>query len=65
MSIDKTLALARKHLTEASNGSDRFCMYEAIKAQDRGDLDAAKMWAIKSLAHSVGIFHNDYRRIAA
>lgn len=62
MTTDKILALARKHLTENSNGSDRFCMYEAVEAMNRGDLTAAKMWAVKSLAHSVGVFHPDYKR---
>jgi hypothetical protein len=65
MNINMILSVARKHLTENSNGSDRFCMYEAVKAQDRGDYPAAMSWARKSLAHSVGIFHVDYRKVSA
>lgn len=53
------LALARKHL----NGSSaRACMADAVAAQDKGDLALAERWALRSLAHSVGILHADYAR---
>ena len=55
---NKVLALARKHLGE--NSSARACMASAVTAQNDGDLDLAARWALRSLAHSVGILHADY-----
>ena len=67
MNTDKILILARKHV---GNGGDmdssaRFCLTEAARAVDEGRLNAARMWAIKSLAYSVGIFHPDHKRASA
>ena len=55
---NKVLMLARKHLGQ--NSSARSCMADAINALNTGDLDLATRWALRSLAHSVGIFHADY-----
>ena len=55
--------LARRNINEDS--SARFCLAQAVKLNDEGALDSAKMWAVKSLAYSVGVFHADYKKVAA
>lgn len=40
-------------------------MEDAVTLAGNGDLDAAKVRAIKSLAYSVGVFHQDYKRAIA
>ena len=66
MNAAQTLTLARKHLAAAiQESSARFCMTGAVRALDDGALDSAKMWALKSLGYSVGVFHADYKRAAA
>ena len=63
MDANKTIILARKHLANAiQESSARLCLADAVAAYDRGDLVAAKTWAKKSLAYSVGILHADYQR---
>ena len=67
MNTDKIVILARKH---AGNGSDmessaRFSLAEAVRAINEGRLDSARMWAIRSLEYSVGIFSADYKRATA
>lgn len=63
MNLPKILSLARKHVGNggAVASSARLCLTDAESAQTRGDLDAAKRWALKSIAYSVGILHADYR----
>lgn len=65
LALGSVMSIARKHLTESGNGSDRFCFNEMNAAFVRGDPSATRMWAIKSLQHSVGIFHPDYRRVTS
>lgn len=55
------IQLARQWLNE--NASARLCLSDAIKNYDDGDFKAARIWAKKSLFHSVGIFHADYKRV--
>lgn len=63
MNTNQVIILARKHLgTGEMNSSARLCLSEAIRYQERGELDYAKERAIKSLAYSVGMFHPDYKR---
>jgi len=61
---DRAIILARKHVGNgaAMESSARFCLADAIVQLDAGNLDAAHMWAKKSLSYSVGIFHADYKR---
>ena len=65
-SLDSLLIAARKHVGNgaAMESSARACLADAVRANDSGDLDAARMWALKSLAYSVGVFHDDHRRFA-
>lgn len=56
---EKVLRLARKHL--GNNSSARACMKDSIAALNRGELDLAMRWALRSLAHSIGILHVDYK----
>jgi hypothetical protein len=63
---NRAIILARKHLAANPDGesSARFCLYNAIRATERDDYGAAHKWAVKSLAHSVGMFHLDYKSVA-
>jgi hypothetical protein len=63
MNATKAITLARKHITEGSmESSARLCLADAIRQFDAGNYQAAQMWAQKSLAYSVGVFHPDYRK---
>ncbi len=63
MTADKVIVLARKHLgTGAMDSSARLCLKDAVELQAEGMLDYAKARALKSLAYSVGVFHQDYQR---
>ncbi len=66
MTADKAIITARKHIGSGAemDSSARFCLNDALRAYERGDYDAARMWAKKSLAYSVGIAHSDYRKVA-
>lgn len=67
MTHDKAIILARKHVGNGAvmESSARFCLAQAIERQEEGMLDAAKSWAVRSLAYSVGIGHQDYKRAQA
>ena len=64
MNTDTILTLARKHLgnNAVMESSARLCLETAIQQYDYGQVETAKMWAIKSLSYSVGVFHADYKR---
>jgi hypothetical protein len=53
-----TTQLIEKATELANNSSAIFCAAQAKQLQDNPI--NAKMWALKSIAHSVGIFHPIY-----
>lgn len=65
MNTNDVIALARKNLGGEMQSSAKLCLSDAEELQRRGDDDAAKTRAIKSLAYSVGIFHPDYAAASA
>lgn len=66
MQASKAIILARKHVGNGAvmKSSARACLTDAVRCFDNGDLNAAKMWAVKSLMYSVGLFHKDCQRAA-
>lgn len=64
MNVQQILSLARKHLGNgaAMESSARACLADAISCSDAGRLDCARIWALRSLSFSVGIFHPDFER---
>ncbi len=64
MNTDSLMIAARKHLGGEMESSARACFADAIKAQDSGNDQAARMWALKSLQYSVGVFSPIYRKAA-
>ena len=62
---NKAIILARKHIGNGAlmDSSARVCLNDALRAVEREDYKAAKMWALSSLAYSVGIFHADYQKV--
>lgn len=65
MNATKTIIAARKNLGGDMESSARLCLADAIRLFDEGDLDAAQRRALKSLAYSVGVFHQDYIKAAS
>ena len=59
------LALARKHVGNGAEmeSSARLCLADAVALAARGEALKAQDRARKSLAYSVGIFHDDYIRV--
>lgn len=62
MTTEKIIILARKHLGGTMESSARLCLADAIRFQDSGELDLARMRAVESLRYSVGVFHKDFVR---
>lgn len=64
MNTNDAIILARKHVGNGAvmESSARLCLADAVRLQDEGKLDIAKERAVRSLAYSVGVFHNDYKR---
>ncbi len=57
------ITLAATH--QANSSSAQYSLRDAMNQQALGNADAARMWAIRSLAHSVGIFSTDYQKAMA
>ena len=64
MTTDKMIRLARQHRDEGSSPSARACLADAVEQNDAGNDTAARMWALKSLAHSLDVFSADYQKAA-
>jgi hypothetical protein len=64
MNTQQAIILARKHVITGApkESSALFCLSDAIEMMERGDLESAKKWALRSMAYSVGVFHADYKR---
>ena len=63
MNVDRVIVLARKHIGSGSmESSARLCLEDALRLSEKGELDAAKKRALKSLAYSIGILAPDYLR---
>lgn len=63
MNTDTLINLARRHAVEdKTGGSARFCLAEAVEQHAAGNYSGARRWAMKSLAHSVGVLHADYQK---
>jgi hypothetical protein len=65
LNTSAVIALARKHVLAdevAMRSSAEHCLAEALSAQEKGSLEYAKQWALRSLKYSVGVFHADYKR---
>ena len=66
MNMNSVLILARKHLGKgAMPASARLALADAVALVNDGKLDDARRRALKSLAYSVGLGHQDYRRAAS
>ena len=64
MMTEQIIILARKHIGGDMESSARACLEDAINCQDKGLYESARMWALRSLGYSVGIFHPDYDKAA-
>jgi len=66
MHISEIIALAEKHVEKAQMlSSAKLCLSDAKELVGRGEVESAKVRALKSLAYSIGILHPDYRAAAA
>ena len=63
MTLDKVFALAVKHLGQGNmESSARLCLADARQLEANGDLDGARVRALKSLQYSIGFASPDYIR---
>ena len=63
MNTNDIIILARRHLGKGEmESSARLCFSDALSLYETGDYANAKKRAIKSLAYSVGMFHEDYAK---
>lgn len=65
LTLGDLLSLASDWHGICGNSSSKSCLEDATNAIYRGDRTAAKAWIVRSLAHSVGIFHHAYKAAAA
>lgn len=72
ISTEKAIILARKNLESVlgkksiiMESSARLCLSDAILLFEKGDYKSAKKRAADSLKYSVGVFHEDYKRVVS
>lgn len=66
MDLRDSIELARKHAERpGSDPSARFALGEARARLAAHQYEASLFWVRRSLKHSVGIFHPDYKQVAA
>jgi len=67
MNTEQAIVIARKHVGNGAqmDSSARLCLSDAISIMEKGNLESAKKWAVRSLSYSVGVFHSDYQLAAA
>lgn len=67
MNTDKAIKLARLHAViepkGAMNSSARVALEDAVRCQERGELNFAAHRALQSLKYSVGMFHADCKAV--
>jgi hypothetical protein len=64
METSQVIGLAQKHVRNGAlmQSSAQLCLDDAVLLRNNGHLEDAKRRALKSLAYSVGVFHEDYGR---
>lgn len=64
MGTYEIIILARKHAIATNNDSAMICLADAISLYNKFQWYYARKRALKSLAYSVGMFHDDYKKAA-
>jgi len=62
MNTNEVIILARKHLGSGDMVSARLRLSAAIQLHEEEHYTRARASALRSIAYSVGHFHEDYRR---
>ena len=56
----KVLDMVKLADANKNNTSSILCARDALYQYEVGDKENARFWALRSLMHSVGVFHKDY-----
>ncbi|BAU40154.1 hypothetical protein [Ralstonia phage RSP15] len=62
MKVQDIIKLAEKHVKVTGNTSAAICLQDAKSMIERGFDNYARVRALDSLKHSVGVFHSDYKK---
>lgn len=62
MNTIEILDAARVLLARDDNPSARLCLEDAVTQFVKGNDNAARAWAVRSIRHSVGIFNPAYKQ---
>jgi len=60
-----TMQTAAIKVATSGDDSAKLCHRDAVACFARGDFKSAHARALRSLSHSVGIFHSSYQKAAA
>lgn len=55
------LAIAAAHKNEGMGTSAESCFIDGLAQVEKGNFKNAVLWGIRSLSHSVGVFHFRYK----